>query len=90
MAEIDGSTLAAEVNPSVIRNDNFLTDLRLRGDDVTTRAEEDQRVQETESPDVSERIERQEEVIFQNQDGDRAEFTRRGIEASNVDAENPL
>ena len=90
MAEIDGSTLAAEVNPSVIRNDDFLTDLRLRGDDATSRAEEDQRVQEVESPEISERIERQEEVIFQNQDGDRAEITRPGLEASNVDAGNPV
>jgi len=89
MAEIDGSTLPPEVNPSIIHNDDTLADIRQRGDDVAVRAR-DQRVEEIENQERAERIEREEEIVFQNRDGDRAEITRRGLEASSVDVNNPL
>ncbi|MGM0589607.1 MAG: hypothetical protein ACQETE_14385 [Bacteroidota bacterium] len=58
--------------------------------DTSPRARSDGEPTETELTKQQDRIERQDEVEFRNTDGDTATLTRRGREASQITANQPV
>lgn len=95
MATVESATSASDIARSLINGENVLDQLRANRQNeegVSSAAPPAARTAEAEADTAvtAGRTETENRVEIRNQDGDQATFTRRGVQASNVTADNPL